>query len=136
MSTQPTYLNAYSVFDNLHKQNGRFVRIGSNTLSITDPDMMQPAYEANARVVKGDWYDWSAPDRSMHTTRDKGLHDRRRSVWAPASSDKALREYEATVKEFNDKLVQEVAEARGLSRCFNLYSFDDMGRLAFGKDYG
>ena len=115
MSTRLTGLNAYYVFDNLHKKNGRFVRIGSNSLSITDPDMMQPAYGANARVTKSDWYDGSTPYHSMHTTRDKGLHDRRRRVWAPAFSDKALREYEATVQEFNDKLVQKVAEAKGSS---------------------
>ncbi|KAK4627014.1 Cytochrome P450 monooxygenase [Fulvia fulva] len=140
MSSQLTGLNAYHVFDDLHKRHGRFVRVGSNTLSITDPDTMQPAYGANARVTKADWYDGSVPHHSMHTTRDKGLHDRRRRVWAPAFSDKALREYEATVQEFNDKLVEKVAEAKGspmnMTTWFNLYSFDVMGRLAFGKDYG
>ncbi|EME46239.1 hypothetical protein DOTSEDRAFT_148279 [Dothistroma septosporum NZE10] len=140
MSAQLTGLNAYYVFDNLHKQNGPFVRIGSNSLSITDPDMMQPAYGAGARVTKGDWYDGPTPHHSMHTTRDKGLHDRRRRVWAPAFSDKALREYEATVQEFNDKLIRKVTEANGaplnMTTWFNLYSFDVMGRLAFGKDYG
>lgn len=75
----------------------------------------------------------------MHTTRDKALHDRRRRVWAPAFSDKALREYETTVQELNEKLISRVGEFEGkpvdVTTWFNLYSFDVMGRLAFGKDY-
>ncbi|CAK3772144.1 Tryprostatin B 6-hydroxylase [Lecanosticta acicola] len=123
-----------------HRRYGRYVRIGSNSLSITDPEMMQAAYGPNSKVVKSDWYDGAYPYHSMQTTRDKGLHDRRRRVWAPAFSDKALREYEMTVVEFNDKFVKKIEEQEGrtidIRTMFNLYSFDVMGRLAFGKDYG
>lgn len=133
-------MQGYYFIEKLHKKYGRFVRVGSNTLSITDPQMMQPAYGPQAKAVKSDWYDGPHPHHSMHTTRDKGLHDRRRRVWAPAFSDKALREYEITVQEFNDKLVNRIGESKGepvnMTTWFNLYSFDVMGRLAFGKDYG
>ncbi|KAF7197855.1 Cytochrome P450 monooxygenase [Pseudocercospora fuligena] len=63
----------------------------------------------------------------------------KRRVWAPAFSDKALREYEPTVQEFNDKLVSRIGENQGkpmnMADWFALYGFDVMGRLAFGKDY-
>lgn len=140
LSTKMGKLQGYYVINDLHKKYGRFVRVGSNTLSITDPRLMEPAYGSHAKAVKGDWYDGSDPHHSMHTTRDKGLHDRRRRVWAPAFSDKALREYEVTVQEFNDKLVNRIGGLKGepvnMTTWFNLYSFDVMGRLAFGKDYG
>lgn len=133
-------LDGYYLLEELHKKYGRYVRIGANTLSITDPDIMQPAFGAGSKVTKADWYDGSYPHHSMHTTRDKGLHDRRRRVWAPAFSDKALREYEVVVQELNDKLLRRIEEFNGgvvnATNWFNLYSFDVMGRLAFGKDYG
>lgn len=76
----------------------------------------------------------------MHTTRNKALHDRRRRVWAPGFSDKALRQYEHKVQFFNDKLVERIRQFGGgpvnASKWFNLYSFDVMGQLAFGKNYG
>lgn len=76
----------------------------------------------------------------MHTTRSKALHDRRRRVWAPAFSDKALREYEIKVDFYNKKLVDRLRQFGGgtvnASKWFNLYSFDVMGQLSFGKDYG
>lgn len=55
LSSQVTGLNAYYVFYELHKKHGRYVRIGSNTLSITDPEIMQPAYGSNAKASKADW---------------------------------------------------------------------------------
>lgn len=123
-----------------HRKYGRYLRIGSNSISTTAPEMMQIAYGPASKVTKSDWYDGSYPHDSMHTTRDKGLHDRRRRVWAPAFSDKALRDYETTVLEFNDKFVEKLKEQEGKTvdarTMFNLYSFDVMGRLAFGKDYG
>lgn len=76
----------------------------------------------------------------MHSTRDRSLHDRRRRVWAPAFSDKALRGYESIVDEVNKKFCDKIGQYEGqpvnASTAFNLYGFDVMGRLAFDKDYG
>ena len=139
LSSKLSNLDGYYLIDGFHKKYGKYVRVGSNVLSITDPAIMQDTYGPNAKAVKADWYDGSYPHHSMHTTRDKGLHDRRRRVWAPAFSDKALREYEPTVQDLNDKLVSRIDEYKGrrvnMTTWFNLYSFDVMGRLAFGKDY-
>ncbi|KAM3425617.1 hypothetical protein BST61_g7564 [Cercospora zeina] len=90
-------LNAYYVIDELHKKYGSYVRIGPNMLSVIDPQIMTPAFGPGTKVIKGPWYDGSRPHDSMHTTRDKAWHDRRRRVWAPAFSDKALREYEPLI---------------------------------------
>ncbi|KAF7186007.1 Cytochrome P450 monooxygenase [Pseudocercospora fuligena] len=140
LSSRLTGLNAYSVLHSLHQEYGRYVRIGSNTLSISDPDIMQPTYGLHARATKSDWYDSAYPHHSMHTVRDKGLHDRRRRVWAPAFSDKALKEYESTVNELNESMVRRLGDYEGgpvnMQLLFSLYGFDVMGRLAFGKDYG
>ncbi|PIA88500.1 Tryprostatin B 6-hydroxylase [Cercospora beticola] len=132
-------LDAYHVIDDLHKKYGKYVRIGPNTLSVIDPQIMTPAFGPGTKVIKSSWYDGSRPHDSMHTTRDKALHDRRRRVWAPAFSDKAIREYEPLVQGFNDKLNSMIYERQGqaldMTTLFNLWSFSVMGILAFGKDY-
>ena len=132
--------DGYLQFEALHKKYGKYVRTGADVLSISDPDLHEAAYAPNTHFRKSEWYDNSKPFDSMHTTRDRALHDRRRRLWAPAFSDKALREYEPKVRMFNDKLLERVREHGSgpinMSKWFNLYSFDVMGRLAFGKDYG
>ena len=133
-------VDAYYKFEAMHKKYGKYVRIGPDTLSITDADLHEPAFGHNTKFRKSIWYDGSKPFDSMHTTRDKALHDRRRRVWAPAFSDKALREYEPKVREHNYELLEQIRQREGqsleMNTWFNLYSFDVMGHLAFGKDYG
>ena len=137
--SQLKQVDTYYKFEALHQEYGKYVRIGSNTLSISDADLHDVAFGQNTKFRKSQWYDGSRPFDSMHTTRDKALHDRRRRLWAPAFSDKALREYEPKVKVFNDKLIERIREHRSgpmdMSKWFNLYSFDVMGQLAFGRDY-
>ena len=140
LTSQLVKMDCYVTFEDLHKKYGKYVRIGPNDLSITDAELHEAAFGPNTKFRKSQWYDNSRPFDSMHTTRDKALHDRRRRFWAPAFSDKALREYEPKVKIFNDKLVERIKEHGtgpiNFSKWINLYSFDVMGRLAFGKDYG
>lgn len=133
-------LDAYHHFQSLHKKYGRYVRVGSNELSIIDPDAVEIAYGVGSKTTKSQWYDGDYPFISMHTSRDKALHDRRRRIWSPAFSEKALKGYEGHITAFNDKIVQKFKEFAGgptnASKWFNLYSFDVMNELAFGTDYG
>jgi tryprostatin B 6-hydroxylase len=132
-------MDAYYTLTELHAKYGQYVRLGPNDLSIVDPDAIPLAYGPNATVTKSEWYDAGAPHHSMHTVRDKAVHDRRRRYWAPAFSDKALRDYEGIMQDFNAKLLKRIDEFQGgpvnVTKWFNLYSFDVMGRLAFGKDF-
>jgi cytochrome P450 len=123
----------------LHQKYGRFVRIGPNDLSVADPDATQVISAPNSKCTKAPWYDGDEPRISMHTTRDRALHDRRRRIWAPAFSDKALRGYEGRIKVYNDILIQQLGKMTGepvnVSKWFNLYSFDVMGDLGFGESF-
>lgn len=89
-SFQTGNCDAYYKLLALHKKYGPIVRIGSNDLSIVDPDVMETAYGPNSRITKSPWYDGDKPLTSMHTSRDKTLHDKRRKVWAPAFSDRVM----------------------------------------------
>lgn len=139
-SAQLGKADGYQKLKALHDKHGDVVRIGSHDLSIVDPEGMQITYKNGAKAGKSPWYEGDSPRDSVHTTRSKKLHDQRRRVWAPAFSDKALREYESTLDHFNDKVMTRLQEFKNgpvnVTKWFNLYSFDTMGRLAFGKDYG
>lgn len=84
-------------------------------------------------------YDGDAPLTSMHTSRDRPLHDRRRRIWSPAFYDKSLRNYEQRVKPYADQLVRRIELAQGkpvnVGQLFNFFGYDVMGDLAFGKDF-
>lgn len=132
--------DAYKQMDALHRKYGDFVRVGSHDLSTTHPDAVQALYGAGSKCVKGQWYDQDQPRLSMHTSRARALHDRRRRIWSPAFSDRALRGYERRIETHSDELVRQIgAFSSGsvdVSKWFNLYSFDVMGDLAFGKGFG
>ncbi|KAK4957233.1 hypothetical protein LTR10_005193 [Elasticomyces elasticus] len=123
----------YGRLGRMHEDYGHYVRIGSNDLSITDPAIVDAAFSASSKVRKSQWYDAASPYDSLHTTRSRALHDRRRRVWAPGFSDRALREYEVHVQMFNDKLMERIRQHGGgginVSKWFMLYSFDVMGKL-------
>ncbi|KAF2713713.1 putative P450 monooxygenase [Pleomassaria siparia CBS 279.74] len=124
----------------LHKKYGRFVRLGPNDISVTDPDGVQVVNGHGSKCIKAPWYDAEKPRLSMHTTRDPSLHGRRRRIWAPGFSDKALRGYESRIKVYNDLLISKLCALSGTpvnaAKWFNLYSFDVMGDLGFGESFG
>ena len=132
--------DAYYKLQAMHKKWGHIVRIGSNDLSITDPTIMEVVYGRNSEVTKSWWYDNDYPMSSMHTTRDREKHDKRRKVWVPAFSEKAVRDYETRITGLEELLVAKIAEHKDkpvdVKIFFNLFSFDVMALLAFGKNYG
>ena len=97
----------------LHKKYGKFVRIGPNTISIAHKDGPNLLYGPGSKCRKAAWYDNYAPLTSMHTSRDRQLHDTRRRLWSPAFSDKALRGYEQRIKPYADSLIDRIQGYKG-----------------------
>jgi hypothetical protein len=117
----------------LHKKYGPVVRVGSNDLAIADADFVNPIYGHGSKCKKSAWYDSDNPLCSMHTTRSKAVHDKRRRVWSPAFSDKALRGYEKRLEPFADSLLQRLQSFEGesvnVAKWFNYFGYDVMGDL-------
>ena len=124
---------------NAHQKLGNFVRIGPNDLSVADADAVRVAFSAQTTCSKAPWYSIELPAYSMHSTRSRTEHDKRRRIWSPAFSDKALRGYEQRVLKYNKSLLERLDSFDGqpvnASRWFNLWSFDVMGDLAFGRSF-
>ena len=134
--------DAYKKVVKLHEIYGDFVRIGSNDLSILHPHAVEAIYGPKSKCRKADWYDISLPIVSMHLTRHQSVHDKRRRIWSKAFSDKALRDYQYRIKEYQDRLIAKITKTTSsgdqlvnVAKYFNLYSFDVMGDLAFATSF-
>ncbi|KAJ2903867.1 L-ornithine-N5-monooxygenase [Zalerion maritima] len=143
----------------LHQQYGDFVRMGPNDLSITHPEGVEKLYGPGSRCSKGAWYDLNHPRRSLQSTRDHAAHAQMRRVWSKAFSDKSLRELEVRINGYRRKLLSLISSAADgsvespsssirsvdmglgsghvmdVTKLFNMYSFDVMGDMAFGKSF-
>ncbi|KAJ9640574.1 hypothetical protein H2204_003202 [Knufia peltigerae] len=131
--------NNWLVRDAWHQKYGDIVRIGPSELSIIKPKAVPLVLGPGSKCTKSDWYDMSKPIDSMHTIRDKQIHDARRRIWDQGFNSKALRSYEARILKYSRQLVDALARESGksvdASKWFNYYSFDAMGDLAFGKSF-
>ncbi|OAL56028.1 cytochrome P450 [Pyrenochaeta sp. DS3sAY3a] len=123
----------------LHEEYGDFVRIGPSEVSTVHPDAVAKIHGPGTKCVKGPWYDITLPQRSLHQTRDRTLHDRRRRIWDRGFSSKALKSYEERIQTYTLQLLHAITERKGSSMnmtdWFSFYSFDVMADLAFGKSF-
>ncbi|PWY85897.1 cytochrome P450 [Aspergillus heteromorphus CBS 117.55] len=120
----------------LHKKYGPYVRIGSSDLSVIDPKAIDAI---QGQCAKSTWYDHSQPSKSLQAIRDAAEHQQRRRVWSTAFGSQQLRGYEQRVRKYRQKLVDRLASKDGhpvnVTKWFNLYTFDVMGDLTFGKGF-
>jgi len=96
-----------------HQKYGRFLRIGPNDVSITHPDAVQAIYGAQSSCTKSEFYGINLPRQSLHMTRDPVFHARRRRVWSPAFSEKAIRGYENRVQKYLKSFVAAIDKYNG-----------------------
>jgi tryprostatin B 6-hydroxylase len=126
-------------YQKLHKKYGDFLRVGSSDLSIVHPKGVQAVYGAGTPCIKGDAYDVTHPVVSLHSYRDRQLHDNRRRAWSAAFGDTALRGYEKRIRKYRDMLISTFTATEGkpinVVQWFNNYSFDIVGDLAFGQSF-
>ena len=55
--------------------------IGPCEISIAYPEGPMAILGPNSKCIKAPWYDGGLPLISMHTARDRAVHDKRRKVW-------------------------------------------------------
>jgi hypothetical protein len=83
-------LHNFEVVDKLHRQYGDYVRVGPRELSIKDPRALPFIYGPASQTTKGPFYDGAQPYISVHSTRNKKDHARRRKGWDRAFSSKCM----------------------------------------------
>ncbi|KAI0098886.1 cytochrome P450 [Nemania sp. FL0031] len=137
-----TYIRKQDAFRQLHKLHqkyGNILQIGSNDLSIAHPQAVQAIYGSDSKCLKSDWYDLTYPMASLQSTRDDGIHSRRRRIWSTAFGSRNLRDYEERMVWYRALLIKAIEDSNGgpidLTKLFKSYSFDIMGELAFGRSF-
>ncbi|KAH7203512.1 cytochrome P450 [Fusarium oxysporum] len=129
----------YKEIQNLHRTYGDIVRVGPSALSILDAKVLHAIHANNSPCRKGPWYNIEQPAISLHMSRDKNDHSRRRRAWDRAFSSKALRDYEPRVVKYTSQLLNRLEQSQAttidIAKWFKFYSFDTMGDLAFGQSF-
>src|SRR5436190_18948066 len=54
---------------------------GPREISIRDADAIRDIHGLRTECRKGPFYEWNYPSRSLHMTRNKAFHAKRRKLW-------------------------------------------------------
>ena len=134
----------------LHRKYGHIVRYGPNELSFSSARAWKDIYGSrpgHQTFVKGTWYDglsiFAAQDvRSIITERDPTKHAAIARVFGGAFSRSFLNEMEPMINDYIDRFIEHVKTktANGgvvdLTFGYSSMTFDIIGDLAFGQDFG
>ncbi|KAJ6787253.1 hypothetical protein PWT90_08174 [Aphanocladium album] len=129
----------YKEVQQLHEQHGDIVRTGPSSLSVAKLEAVQAIHGPKSKCRKGPWYEHSRPQRSVHTNRDPASHTQQRMSWDRGLNSAALRDYAPIVARSTQALVEKIKasedKAFDATKWFNLYSFEVMGWMAFGRSF-
>ncbi|KAI4255604.1 MAG: hypothetical protein LQ352_002492 [Teloschistes flavicans] len=130
----------YKTLQELHRQHGHFVRIGTGELSITHPHAVRDIFGPSSKCPKSPWYDISRPQDSLLLRRSHAGHAELRRIWSPAFSINAVRGYEERIQPYRNKLIgcldSYAGQSLDVDHWLALYAWDVMGDLTFGHSFG
>ncbi|KXH34685.1 benzoate 4-monooxygenase cytochrome P450 [Colletotrichum nymphaeae SA-01] len=127
---------------------GPVVRVAPNELSFSSASSWQGIYGVRKGVepfIKSEFYDggnFAAEALSIVSERDPKKHAEMRRYLGTAFSDRSLKSQEPMVAECVDRLIEKIGmvdvgtQGTDMVMWFNLATFDIIGSLAFGKDFG
>jgi len=131
----------------LHRKYGPIVRLAPNSISISDPSMINKIYGIGTKFIKSPFYELSTahdeegliPDPFILT--DKDLHSRMKRNAANAYSMNGLVQMEPLIetvtKRFIGRLAQHADEKSpaDLGKMIANYTMDAVFSLTFGRDF-
>ncbi|KAB8216381.1 benzoate 4-monooxygenase cytochrome P450 [Aspergillus novoparasiticus] len=132
----------------LHNRYGPVVRIAPNELSFNTSGSWRDIYGVRKNVepfIKSEFYDggnFAAEALSIVSERDPKKHAEMRKYLASAFSDRTLKSQEPLIAETVDRLIEKLGQAgqtkqgTDMVMWYNLTTFDIIGSLAFGQDFG
>ncbi|KAF4545568.1 Cytochrome P450 [Lasiodiplodia theobromae] len=128
-----------------HEKYGDFIRTGPRELAIVRRSAVNTIYGPQSECGKSTWYIQVSPDQkkcSIHMTRDFDAHKNRRKAWDRGFSVKAINTYAPRISSKVDLLLDQIkahtaaGESLDASKWTMLLTFDMMGEVGFGKDFG
>ncbi|KAF7360800.1 Cytochrome P450 [Mycena venus] len=130
----------HTTIQRLHREYGKFVRIGPNSLSINSRSAVPPIYASAKCLDRSAAYRVeTVPGDGLFFVLDRDTHHARRSIWAKAFTTANLDHFQPILSQRTVELAEcmqrRSQENKGLvdlSRCIEDWSFDFMGDFAFG----
>ncbi|KAK0625755.1 Cytochrome P450 monooxygenase mpaDE [Lasiodiplodia hormozganensis] len=133
----------------LHAQYGSLVRIGPNTVIVSDSQAAKQIYALNAGFIKSDFYPVQQtiakgrPLLTMFSSTDEAFHAKLRRAVSNAYAMSSIVQYEplvdSTAKAFLSELTRRYAnrdEACDFGTWLQYYAFDVIGELTYSKRLG
>lgn len=132
----------------LHEKYGPVVRVAPNELSFSTASSWKDIYGPRKGVepfVKSEFYDggnFASESLSIVSERDPQKHAEMRKYLASSFSDRTLKSQEPLIARCVDLFVEKLGEAGQKTEgtdivvWYNLTTFDIIGSLAFGQDFG
>ncbi|ATY60298.1 benzoate 4-monooxygenase cytochrome P450 [Cordyceps militaris] len=132
----------------LHEKYGPVVRVAPDELSFNTASSWRDIYGTRKGVdtfVKSTFYDggnFAAESLSIVSERDPKSHAEMRKYLSSAFSDRSMKSQEPIIAECIDRLVKKIGETGqgkqgiNLTMWYHLTTFDIIGSLAFGRDFG
>ncbi|KAF9873728.1 cytochrome p450 [Colletotrichum karsti] len=128
----------------MHMKYGDFVRVGPNDISIVNLDAFSKLHGPQAKATKRNtgFYDAliAKGELNLDAISDNEMHRDRRRVWDQALGTKALERYEEETRSVLRTFLGRIEELEGKPVNTSLYAklipFDNMGRVAFSRDFG
>ncbi|KAI0191570.1 cytochrome P450 [Astrocystis sublimbata] len=124
----------------LQKEWGTIVRTGPNELTLFHPDAIELMDGFSNETTRDVWYDIVRPRTSAVFTRDRQEHKIGRKYWAQGLSNKAMNDYYPRMA----RIVRDLSTCVGtydgkpvdIDQIMSWYSWDVMGEVLFGEDFG
>ncbi|KAH7413960.1 cytochrome P450 [Phaeosphaeria sp. MPI-PUGE-AT-0046c] len=139
--------DSHSVQRRLHEQFGPVIRIAPDEVVTTDPEALKKIYRNQGPLSKTDFYTvWGAPGLSEQVDNfvqtDERKHSNYRRIVNPVYSLSNVLKSEAYINEVSDLFLQRMDEHAGraevvdLGQWLQMYAFDVIGEIFFGKTFG
>ncbi|KAL2795454.1 cytochrome P450 [Aspergillus keveii] len=131
----------------LHRKYGSLVRIAPNEVICSDLAVLKTIYGHKSTFIKSDFYDaWAAPNEIGYpghfAVRDEKLHTEQRrivnnlySMSSILNSEQYIDSCTKTLTKSLDGLAAEQETIVDLSKLLNMYTFDVLGELFYGKSF-
>ncbi|KAI1323417.1 benzoate 4-monooxygenase cytochrome P450 [Xylariaceae sp. FL0255] len=130
----------FQILESWHRQYGTVVRTGPNELTLLHPAAHDAMDGPTNRNTRSELYDLIHPLSSSIFTRDNEIHRESRKMWDRALGISAISQYKNRIIARVNMLESIVGQADGqavhVNDLVHWYSFDSMGDIAFGQEFG
>ncbi|KAF1953533.1 cytochrome P450 [Byssothecium circinans] len=128
----------------IYEQYGELTRTGPNEITICRPDALELLDGPKNNNTRDVWYDILHPRRALVFSRQPDEIRALRQSWSKAVSSKCtltgLKEYSPRIVKLSDDLVNCITSYNGepvkMNDVMSWFSFDAMGEMTFGEDFG